>query len=114
MASLEDIYFIVNSAIDTAFSQEKYQLNFYEYLQGENFKKDQIVSFINSSLGTAIIHQIEELAFDIAPGLARFTGRSRLDPTGVMKPLERSDAAAPPLPPPAPSVVEASVSSARS
>jgi hypothetical protein len=61
MASLEDIYFIVNSAIDTAFSQEKYQLNFYEYLQGENFKKDQIVSFINSSLGTAIIHQIEEL-----------------------------------------------------
>lgn len=61
MASLEDICFIVNSAIDTAFSQEKYQLNFYEYLQGENFKKDQIVSFINSSLGTAIIHQIEEL-----------------------------------------------------
>lgn len=61
MASLEDIYEIINSAIDTAFTQEKYQLNFYEYLQGENFKKDQITSFINSSLGVAIVHQIEEL-----------------------------------------------------
>lgn len=61
MASLEDIYYMVNSAIDTAFSQEKYQLNFYEYLQGENFKKDEITSFINSALGIAIIHQIEEL-----------------------------------------------------
>lgn len=61
MASLGDIYDIVNTAIDIAFTQEKYQLNFYDYLDGENFKKDQVVSFINSSLGIAIKHQIEEL-----------------------------------------------------
>ncbi len=61
-----------------------------------------------------LFHQIEELAFDVAPGLARFTGRTRLDPTGAMKPLERADAAVPPLPPPAPSAVEATAASARS
>lgn len=61
MATIEDIFDLVNTAIDTAFMQEKYQLNFYEYLQGENFKKEQITSFINSSLGLAITHQIEEL-----------------------------------------------------
>lgn len=50
-----------------------------------------------------LFHQIEELAFDIAPGLARFTGRQRLDPSGKMKPIDRMpmvNTAAPPLPPP--------------
>ena len=68
MASLEDIFDIVNSAIDTAFTQEKYQLNFYEYLQGENFKKDDIVKFIDSSLGVAIIYQIEEIEMYLEGG----------------------------------------------
>lgn len=68
MASLEDIFDIVNTAIDTAFTQEKYQLNFYEYLQGENFKKDIIVEFINSSLGSAIIYQIEEIEMYLEGG----------------------------------------------
>lgn len=49
-----------------------------------------------------LFHQIEELAFDIAPGLARFSGRSRLDPLGMMRPIERPDSSTPPLPPPAP------------
>jgi len=68
MTSLEDIFDIVNTAIDTAFTQEKYQLNFYEYLQGENFKKDIIVEFINSSLGAAIIYQIEEIEMYLEGG----------------------------------------------
>ena len=68
MASLEDIFDIVNSAIDTAFTQEKYQLNFYEYLQGENFKKDEILNFINSSLGLAIVYQIEEIEMYLEGG----------------------------------------------
>ncbi len=61
MASLNEIYDLINTAIDTAFMKEKYQLNFYEYLESEKVKKDYIQSFISSSLGVAIIHQIEEL-----------------------------------------------------
>ncbi len=48
-----------------------------------------------------LFHRIEELAFDVAPGLARFTGKTRLDPSGDMKPMDRTTTgAAPPLPPP--------------
>lgn len=61
MATLEDIYHIVNQAIDLAFMQEKYQLNFFDYLKSENFKKDIIESFLISSLKISIDHQIEEL-----------------------------------------------------
>jgi hypothetical protein len=68
MASLEDVFDIVNSAIDTAFTQEKYQLNFYEYLQGENLKKDEILKFIDSSLGVAITYQIEEIEMYLGGG----------------------------------------------
>jgi len=68
MATLEEIFEIVNGAIDVAFMQEKYNLNFLEYLQAENFKKEQITSFINSNLGVAIVHQIEEIDVYIEGG----------------------------------------------
>ena len=61
MSSLSEIYDLVNTAIDAAFIKEKYQLNFYDYLESEKIKKEQIQSFISSSLGIAIVHQIEEL-----------------------------------------------------
>lgn len=61
MASLEDIFEIVNGAIDHAFIEEKYQLNFYNYLQGEKYKRAEVIKFISSSLGEAISNQIEEL-----------------------------------------------------
>ena len=48
MASLKDIYYIVNQAIDLAFVSENYNLNFYEYLCQEKVKKEDINSFINS------------------------------------------------------------------
>ena len=34
-----------------------------------------------------LFHRIELMAFDVAPGLARFTGRSRLDRDGTLKPI---------------------------
>mgnify|MGYP006955092349 CR=1 FL=1 len=37
------------------------KLNFFNYLQGENFKKSDMDSFLKSSLKTSIDHQIEEL-----------------------------------------------------
>lgn len=44
---------------------------------------------------TKLFHQIELLAFDIAPGLSRFTGRQWLNPAGK---LVRIETTAPPIP----------------
>ena len=68
MASLEDIYDILNQAIEYAFFEEKYQLNFYEYLRGENFKQQQIKDFNKSHIKIAIDHQIEELELYLSGG----------------------------------------------
>jgi biopolymer transport protein ExbB len=40
-----------------------------------------------------LFHRIERLAFDIAPGLARFTGRTRLDSDGVLRAINPGPAA---------------------
>lgn len=45
MASLEDMHFIVNQAIDYAFKEQKYNLNFYEYLKQENYSKEDTLGF---------------------------------------------------------------------
>jgi biopolymer transport protein ExbB len=53
-----------------------------------------------------LFHSIEQLAFDIAPGLTRFQGRRRLDADGSLHPIEGSaprsptDTSIPPPPPP--------------
>ena len=51
-----------------------------------------------------LFHEIEQLAFDLAPGLARFANRSRLDTEGNLKPIESAggNLSAPPQPPPPP------------
>ncbi len=56
-----------------------------------------------------LFHAVEELAFDIAPGLARFTGRRRLDVDGSLKSIETTPSNGtatqpngPPTPPPPP------------
>jgi alpha-amylase/alpha-mannosidase (GH57 family) len=61
MASMGDLCALVNQAIDHAFYQEKYTLNFSEYLNDEKFKQVEVKLFIDSSLGTAIHDQIEEM-----------------------------------------------------
>lgn len=43
---------------------------------------------------TKLFHRIEKLAFDVAPGLTRFRGHSRLDPDGSLQPLPPAAAAA--------------------
>ena len=57
----DDVYDIVNKAIDIAFTQQKYNLNFYEYLRSEKYNKEEIIQFNTSSLYTAMNHQVEEL-----------------------------------------------------
>lgn len=60
-ASLGDIFDIVNKAIDLAFTKEKYQLKFLDYLKDQKFKKEIVTSFINSTLFVSIQDQITEL-----------------------------------------------------
>jgi F0F1-type ATP synthase beta subunit len=57
----EIIYDIVNSAIDIAFTKDKYQLNLYEYLTFQNAKRKEVLSFLESNLGRALVNQVEEL-----------------------------------------------------
>lgn len=68
MAFVEDIYDIVNTAVEYAFFQEKYQLNFFEYLKSENFKKEQVTSFIHSTLFVSLKDQVEEMDIYLAGG----------------------------------------------
>jgi len=61
MITIKDIYDIINLAIDDAFVHEKYQLNFFEYLEHQKTKRKEVISFLESSLCVAIHHQLEEL-----------------------------------------------------
>lgn len=48
-----------------------------------------------------LFHQVEELAFAVAPGLTRFAGRDRLTNDGKLVPIDAAaSAAGPPTPPP--------------
>lgn len=68
MSSIENLYTIINDAIDCAFTQEKYNLNFLNYLKTEKFKRDDVISFINSTLGVALQDQVDEIDLYINGG----------------------------------------------
>jgi hypothetical protein len=57
----DEIYNIVNTAIDIAVTSEKYQLNFYNFLKNEGIKKPEISSFLKSSLVSQIRDEIAHL-----------------------------------------------------
>jgi hypothetical protein len=61
MVFLEDIYDIINNAIELAFFNEKYQLDFYAYLKSQNFKRETITEFLGSNLCKALQDQIQEI-----------------------------------------------------
>ena len=56
-----DIYIIVNGAIDDAVRFQRYQLNFYSFLEGENVKRIDIKCFLNSSLISQMRDEISHL-----------------------------------------------------
>lgn len=64
----ETIYDIVNNAIDVAFTQEKYELNFLSYLRAENTKRKDVLAFLESNLGQSLIDQIQELDMYLSGG----------------------------------------------
>ena len=58
---MNDIYHIVNQAIDDAVKTEKYQLNFYAFLKAESFKRVELISFLNSGLVSQMRDEISHL-----------------------------------------------------
>lgn len=61
MTTLKDISDFINKSIDEAFRYEKYDLNFFDYLNNIKVNKKVVEDFISSSLSTSIKYQIEEL-----------------------------------------------------
>lgn len=59
--TISQIYETVNSAIELAFYNDQYELNFFEYLSLENYKKSDISKFISSNVCLSIQDQITEL-----------------------------------------------------
>jgi len=57
----DEIYNIVNSAIDLAVTSQKYQLNFYTFLASSEIKRPGILSFLNSPLVSQIRDEIIHL-----------------------------------------------------
>ncbi|KAA5544677.1 MotA/TolQ/ExbB proton channel family protein [Roseiconus nitratireducens] len=49
-----------------------------------------------------LFHRIQELAFELAPGLARFAGHRRMDSTGALLPIDGAHANLEPISPPPP------------
>lgn len=56
-----EIYDIVNGAIDTAVTCDKYQLNFYQFLKSSQAKRTEVISFLASFLVSQIRDEISHL-----------------------------------------------------
>jgi hypothetical protein len=55
------IYEVINSAIDLAVTSEKYNLNFYTFLKSSGAKRQEVISFLNSPLTSQIKDEISYL-----------------------------------------------------
>ena len=60
MKNFEEVYFIVERALELAFKGD-FVLKFYPYLEGEGVKKKQIEEFIESSTAAELSQQVLEL-----------------------------------------------------
>lgn len=51
---MEDVYFVVEKAIDYVFANGKFTLNFYDYLKSNKATKRQVQEFIESPTAASI------------------------------------------------------------
>jgi len=64
-----DIYYLVERAVDVAFTQDKYLLNFYQLLKLNKYTKKQTTEFIESSTAASITSIAEELTVYLEKGM---------------------------------------------
>ena len=57
----EDIYSSVTTAITIAVKEEKYIFDMYFFLVDKNFKRNEVLKFLNSSLITSVAEEIYQL-----------------------------------------------------
>jgi hypothetical protein len=57
----DEIFNIVNKAIDDAVKTEKYQLNLYNFIKGENMKRKDVQIFLNSNLVSQMKDEVAHL-----------------------------------------------------
>lgn len=65
----DDIYYLVERAVDVAFTQDKYLLNFYEILKSNKFTKKQTTDFIESATAAHLSSTVEELNVYLEQGM---------------------------------------------
>jgi len=58
---MEEYYFDVEKAIDYAFSEQKFVMNFYQYLKGKEAKRAEAKQFLESSTAINLRFLVEEL-----------------------------------------------------
>lgn len=58
---MQDLFYVVETAIDYAFMRDKFVLNLYEYAKSSKMTKDQMTKFIKSSVAVEIANLVTDL-----------------------------------------------------
>lgn len=58
---MEELFYVVETAIDHAFIRDRFVLNMYEYAKSSKMTKDQMAKFIKSSVATEIASLVTDL-----------------------------------------------------
>jgi len=66
----DEIYCMVNAAIDLAVTDQKYYLNVYDFAKSEKMKRKEIISFLESSLVSQIRDEAKHLDMFLKGGPA--------------------------------------------
>lgn len=69
----DEIYSLVNGAIDLAVTDQQYKLNIYDFAKTEKMKRRDIVSFLKSSLVSQIRDEAKHLDMYLHGGPADLT-----------------------------------------
>jgi len=73
METGEEIFNLVNVAIDTAITQQQYKLNVYDFAKTEKMKRKDMLHFLGSSLVSQIRDEIAHLDMYLNGGPADLT-----------------------------------------
>ena len=69
----DEIYSLVNGAIDLAVTDQQYKLNIYDFAKSEKMKRRDMVSFLNSSLVSQMRDEAKHLDMYLNGGPADLT-----------------------------------------
>lgn len=58
---MEELFYVVETAIDYAFVKDRFVLNMYEYAKSSKMTKDQMTKFIKSSVAVEISNLVTDL-----------------------------------------------------